>query len=342
MSRSRGALGIGFRAVRGDFLQMMLAVLVGLSCSRFVMADDDESVKSELTTVIEQLENPSFEKREEATRHLGELIDFDFNVLYVFLKDYDLSAEQRNRVLKVINDKLINRPRGALGISMNTRPNPRNNVVEITALVVGMPAEKVLKVGDRIRRIDNTVIRHGEDLRWVVQTRMPGDKILITLDRPKSDKNGLRLFNEQNQVVYEFVQVELELGSVAVLSRSSNGNINSKLVQDDRMRQAQVAAAIFAPKPRLITVRNPEDLHQALLGPDPDFPEVDKHSVIKLMLSDLERIVKGDKPLTTADEERWNSYQRQLALEVAHPGNSPERMEFLKKVFKRFLKLRQK
>lgn len=330
------------RAVRGDFLQMMLAVLVGLSCSRFVMADDDESVKSELATVIEQLENPSFEKREEATRHLGELIDYDFNVLYMFLKDYDLSAEQRNRVLKVINDKLINRPRGALGISMSNSMNPRSNAVEITALVSGMPAEKVLRVGDRIRRIDNTIIRQGEDLRWVVQTRMPGDKILITLDRPKSDKNGLRLFNELNQVVYDFVQVELELGSVAVLSRTSSGNINSNLVRKERERQVQDAAERFAPTPKLITVRNPEDLYQALLGPDPDFPEADRHRVIQLMLSELERIIMGNEPLTTADEERWNRYQKQLALEIVHPDNTPEDKEYLNNVLKRFLKLRQK
>lgn len=339
MSRSQGEPGIHRDAARREILRVVLAVFVGLSCSRFVMADDDEFMTEQMIAVIEQLENPSFEKREEATRRLAELIDFDVNVLFSFLEECDLSAEQRNRVLRVFTDKLINRPRGALGISMNPRSNPRNYAVEIIGLVSGMPAEKVLRVGDRIRRIDSTVVRQGEDLRWVVQSRMPGDKVLITLDRPKSDQNGLRIFNEKNEVIYELVQVELELGSVALLTESNGGNVGNS-VRADRIKRAQDATARFAPTPKLIIIQNRDDLHRAMLGSVPDDPEVDKHRVIRLMLHDLERIVKGEEPITTADEERWNSYQKQLALEVTHPDNTKERKDFLMKVFKRFLELK--
>ena len=338
MSRSRGEPGIHRDAAPREILQVVLAIFISLSCSQFVIADDDEFMTKQMIAVVEQLENPSFEKREEATRRLAELIDFDINLLTSFLKDPDLTAEQRNRLLRVFNDKLINRPRGALGISMNTRSNPRNYAVEIIGLVRGMPAEKVLRVGDRIRRIDSIVVRRGEDLSWVVQSRMPGDKVLITLDRPKSDQNGLRIFNEKNEVIYELVQIELELGSVAFLTESSSGNVGNR-VREDRIKQAQVATARFAPTPKLITILNRDDMHRAMLGSDPVDPEVDKHPIIRLMLQDLERIVKGQEPITAADEERWNKYQKQLALQVVHPDNTKKRRDFLRMVFERFLEL---
>ena len=178
-------------------------------------------------------------------------------------------------------------------------------------------------------------------MRWVVQSRMPGDKVLITIDRPKSDQKGLRLFNEKNKVIYELMQVELELGSVALLTESNGTNVASR-VRDERIKRAHDATARFAPTPKIITIQNRDDMHRAMLGSDPVDPEVDKHPIIRLMLQDLERIVKGEVPITTADEARWNRYQKQLALEVVHADNTKERKAFLRKVFERFLELKQR
>ena len=106
MSRNRMVSVIRRDAGPPGFLRLVLAILVSLSCPRFIMADGDGAMTTQIVAVVEQLEDPSFEKREEATRRLGELIDFDVNLLSSFLEDSELSAEQRNRLLRVYHDKL--------------------------------------------------------------------------------------------------------------------------------------------------------------------------------------------------------------------------------------------
>ena len=104
MNRNQMVSGIHRDAAQPEIPRLVLAFLVCLSCSRFILADDDESMTTQMIAVVEQLEDPSFEKREEATRRLGELIDFNVNLLFLFLEDNNLSAEQRNRVLRVFHD----------------------------------------------------------------------------------------------------------------------------------------------------------------------------------------------------------------------------------------------
>ena len=211
---------------RSRWRRVVMSVVLGVACvSTGAIADD-------LGEVIEQLASPSFVDRQAASALLGEIIDHNIERLYSYLEDPTLTSEQRYRVLAVAADKLVNRPRGALGISMAPRAMAMRQPVEIQALIAGMPAAKVLRVGDRIRRIDNTSINGSEALRWFVQSKLPGDVVLVTIDRPRLDEDGLRIFDARNNMLYETTQVEMELGSVEQLDRSSPGRSTSAEVQE--------------------------------------------------------------------------------------------------------------
>lgn len=342
----RDAIENGFRTrlqcrsapIASAALVLMLAASSGLAQT------DDETASApdgdQLRTVVRQLEHPSWAQREAATRKLSEIVDENVNALYVFLEDSRMSPEQRYRLLQVYGDKLINRPRGALGISMDPRPGRIGEGVTIIALVPGMPAEKVLSVGDRIRRIAGAPIHSMDDLRWAVQTKRPGDLVLLTIDRPKVDENGLRVFDANNELVYETMQVEFELGSLDELNEINGGRVDTTTILQQRQQQVAEAIEMFGPPVREIVVRNKEAMIQAMVDGPGQGTDVDDHPIIRAMLQDVERIVRGNRPITPTDIDRWNAFQRQLSLEYRQAGLSREEKAYLFKVIKRFLDLR--
>lgn len=294
-----------------------------------------------LRPVVVKLDDASFDLREEATKQLKDLVGDDVGALQAFLQDGGLSSEQRYRLLQVYSDKLLNRPRGALGISMNPRPAMGDDGVEIMALVQGMPAEEVLKVGDVIREIDGELIRDSNDLRWHVQTKKPGDFIMLVIDRPRTDENGLRVFDEHNNVVYDRMRVEFELGSLDRLNEINGTNVGEDgQVQQERQARVEAALRSFSPPMHEIEVRNKAAMIQAMLDGPNSSADVDDHPIIVAMMQDVERIVKGNLPVTAADLERWNAYQSQLAREYSDPDISRAEQEYLLRVIKRFLELR--
>ena len=117
-------------------------------------------------------------------------------------------------MLRVVRWRVRDRPRGAVGIRMSTS---RKGVM-VTELVPGLPAERVLKVGDQITRINDTEVRSNTDLVGVVQRLLPGTAITMTVLRPKSVKDGDPPANGQpDEMPEERIEVEFQLGSYAKL-----------------------------------------------------------------------------------------------------------------------------
>lgn len=302
-----------------------------------VGADADE-----LEDVIEQLGHPSFVERQAASAQLRDIVDYNIASLYSYLENPELSAEQRYRVLAVAADKLINRPRGALGISMAQQGRALRQPVKIASLIDGMPASRVLKVGDCIRRIDATAIQSSEDLRGFVQSKLPGDVVLVTVDRPKVDDGGARLFDENEKMIYETVQVEMELGSVEQLDQNGTGNVNVAGVMENVLERVARTNERYGPVPVDIVISNREDLHAAIVGLTAGSTEVDQHPIIKRLLDDVRRIQLGGEEITNADHQRWQGWQTQLARQVTSTQTTPEQRDFLMNVIKRFNSLRPK
>ncbi|MFM9168704.1 MAG: PDZ domain-containing protein, partial [Phycisphaerales bacterium] len=96
-----------------------------------------------------------------------------------------LSAEAHRRLLAVGRSRIVDAPRGALGIQMAGRFASPDGVV-ITALIPNMPARLVLKPGDRIVLLDGKPIQVDQQLSSIVQTKRPGERIKVVVMRGAS------------------------------------------------------------------------------------------------------------------------------------------------------------
>lgn len=209
-----------------------------------------------LSRLVDRLEDASYAGREEATARLLE-DTFDNAQLYTVLRG-DLSPEQRHRLLTVVCQRLLGAPRGAVGIAY-PRVQPvsgRPFEIVVTDLLPDLPAQHLLMIGDRITHVDGRPLQDGHHFIISVQSKKPGEPIRLTLNRAKSDENQERIRDEQGQLVYETLEVELQLGSVENL-RDANGNppAQKSPVVLLRKDEALQATRRFAPRPRLIQIR---------------------------------------------------------------------------------------
>jgi hypothetical protein len=134
------------------------------------------------------------------------------------LERKDLDVEQRHRLLRVLRWRVLYKPRGAVGILMK----PGTLGVEINEVIPGLPAEKVLKAGDQIVKINGEEVRVNNDLVAVVQSMLPGTMIEMTINRPDPNREeGLE------------IKVEFPLGSYEKLQKN-DGNVNFSNPETDR------------------------------------------------------------------------------------------------------------
>lgn len=183
-------------------------------------------ISQNVRDLVGQLDAPEFVAREQATRRLIDLRVDDVQLFAVFERG-NLTAEQRHRLLYVVRERLLNTPRGALGIRMdvaqqaNVRIPGRDVVdedippgVKILEVIPGMPAERVLRVGDVITHIEGSLLKSSDDLIDLVQTRRPGDVITMQVQRPQRDENGRFINDAAGEAVTETLDLEITLGSV--------------------------------------------------------------------------------------------------------------------------------
>jgi hypothetical protein len=142
-------------------------------------------IPDEVLRQVELLGSPDWAIREKATRTLYEMKVAD-EILLATLIDRELGIEQRSRLIASISQRITNAPRGAVGIRMRRNMGGQPGVV-VEAVIAGMPGEKFLKPGDRIKSIDGLGITTSDDLTSLVQGRLPGDKLVFEVDRKVLD-----------------------------------------------------------------------------------------------------------------------------------------------------------
>lgn len=163
-------------------------------------------IPASVQRLVANLDDASYLVREQATVDLQAHPSSD-EVLLAVLERERLTAEQRHRLLRAMQWRIQERPRGAVGIRMSAG---RNGVL-VTELIADLPAEKVLRVGDQILEINGKVVRENLDLVQVVQRLMPGTEIQMRVLRPRAE--GLEP---------EHVNVEFSLGSYKKLGNEPN------------------------------------------------------------------------------------------------------------------------
>ena len=205
--------------------------------------------------LLVHLDDPSYAARQEAS---ARLLDQAFSIEQIQqgLSRRDLSPEQRHRLLAVYSERVLNIPRGALGITMTfARPvvAGQPGEVVINSLLPGLPAERVLQRGDRIGRIDGSPLLSNTDLLRQIQSKRPGDEVVMTVRRIRRDKEGVPVVDEALQPVYEELTVMVALCSAELLDQFETGSQRGpNIVQQARQKQIADARRNFAGRPRLI------------------------------------------------------------------------------------------
>lgn len=223
--------------------------------------------------LVDQLDGPEFAERAWATRKLIDL-RIDDNQLLAVLHRGELSAEQNHRLLFVMRQRLLNTPRGALGIRMDAaRPVLPQNLqqhlpdadepapaalpgVLVLEVIPGMPAEGILRAGDRITHIDNTPVQISDDLIDLVQTRRPGDTIHMTVLRPKRDGQGRFINDAPDRADHDQVKLQIILGSVEKLHDPTMPTPPSRL-ELQRRRMLTAIEHRYGNKARAIEIKQP-------------------------------------------------------------------------------------
>ena len=171
-----------------------------------------------LLECIARLDDPKFEVRQRASAEL-EAGAFPLEEMIAALTRGRLSPEQHARLVAAACTRALALPRGALGIRMQSSMDRLRPGVEISMLLPGMPAERVLRPGDRIERIGDTVLEASDQLVAMIQSRVPGDTVTLTVARARRDERGRIQVGDDGATLEDRIEVEVELADAAELER---------------------------------------------------------------------------------------------------------------------------
>ncbi len=171
--------------------------------------------------------------------------------LFAALARGRLSEEQIERALAAAHSKVMAMPRGALGLRMQPSGDLAHPGVEVIMLIPNLPAEKVLKVGDRIEKIDGKAIDDSNDLVEIIQSKLPGEIVRLNVARPLRDERGKQVLNENREVVEENLTIDVPLASATELEQLEErlAPQSRSIVLERRKKALEEAHARFTPKP---------------------------------------------------------------------------------------------
>jgi len=203
-----------------------------------------------LLLCIDRLGDSTYATREEA---MVELLNGGFikDQMYAALAKLRLTAEQRHRLLVVVQDRLLTTPRGAVGIQVN--PRLRHGKIVVQDLLPDLPARNVLERGDCITHLNGKPLSDWNEFVEQVQTRAPGTKITVTIERVVSGRRPNRHDLAAQELQVKTMDVEIELGSADMLRDPISGKVQrGGQVYQRLAAEAAAAARIFGPQPRQI------------------------------------------------------------------------------------------
>ncbi|MEX0876516.1 MAG: PDZ domain-containing protein [Phycisphaerales bacterium] len=137
----------------------------------------------EVRELVELLGSDSWLERDLAMIELGGLHPrITLEDLEGFLPDPDLSAEQLARLVQAARDRYMTHPKGALGVSFGTI---RIGSIEVMPIQDDerFPASAMLRGGDQIAMVGDTVIDGSLSLRAQILSREPGDTLPVLVIR---------------------------------------------------------------------------------------------------------------------------------------------------------------
>lgn len=194
-------------------LGTVLAVVGMLGAGRGAEAPIERRIEQ----IVERLASQSWEEREAASEELMALpMPEAQGPIIRRLELGGLTPEQRHRLVDAASRRLVEQPRGALGISMDMFGNPFGGV-RVSAVIPGMPASEVLRPGDVIETINGQPITSSAVLSDLIQRLAPGTPVRLRIHRPVLDDQGRPRRDRAGQPVSKPLEVTMKLGSMEQL-----------------------------------------------------------------------------------------------------------------------------
>jgi hypothetical protein len=269
-----------------------------------------------VTSMVRALGATDFAQRDAATTALRDAKVPDEQIwIHLLSTPGGLSYEAHARLLDIGNARIKDAPRGALGIQMAPRMG-ENDGVTVTALIPNMPAQKVLRPGDRIVELDGKPIQVSTQLSAIVQTKRPGERIALVVMRGQRDAVGRVVGGPDGRPVETRHELEIEVGSRADLEKFGGGGMDAPIFDGGRNHMSELLLATFPAPVRMMRMErvpgeliavdsHPEivRLQAQLARPDGLGLGAGVRSVLRARLDSLEASARA--PGLTDDERAW-------------------------------------
>jgi hypothetical protein len=232
------------------------------------------------------LDSAEFDRRQAASAALLDPAIQDAE-LWALLDREPRSLEARERLLEAACQRIVDRPRGALGIRMGNMAPPRSGVL-VQATVPGLPADRVLVAGDVVQRVDDAPIESIEAMANELQGRAPGQEVRLQVLRTERDAAGKPLPGPDGRVIERQIEIRVPLGNANDLERADRGQragfpqvpnqvVMRRAIQVTTLRRRFGGASVVEVMPmdhaREGAV-DPPDTAPVRPGPDPNAPAV--------------------------------------------------------------------
>ena len=269
-----------------------------------------------VTSMVRALGATDFAQRDAATTALRDAKVPDEQIwIHLLSTPGGLSYEAHARLLDIGYARIKDAPRGALGIQMAPRMG-ENDGVTVTALIPNMPAQKVLRPGDRIVELDGKPIQVSTQLSAIVQTKRPGERIALVVMRGQRDAVGRVVGGPDGRPVETRHELEIEVGSRADLEKFGGGGMDAPIFDGGRNQMSELLLATFPAPVRMMRMErvpgeliavdsHPEivRLQAQLARPDGLGLGAGVRAVLRAQLDSLEASARA--PGLTDNERAW-------------------------------------
>ena len=223
-----------------------------------------------------------------------------------------LTNEQRLRLLRAVETRLLLLPRGALGIHMNRaiadftdQAGQQVRGVEVLELLPGMPAEEHLRVGDILISIEDEPFESSEDVSRLIKQYWPGEEVELEVSRDEPvDAAGTPRRTRR-------LRFRVKLGSTDQLNRQST---NRWAVQERRPLEDRVRRYYEQHSPQARPLRAPEkETAPPQVG---DLPMgLDPAIILQQVINDRAATEAGLSGSLTREElqAKWQDYARDIS-----------------------------
>ena len=297
----------------------LLIITIGLSS---VMADSLPPTRPEmpadprhrLSRYMDRLDSDRWLDRETATIDLARDRVVEENVIVERLAQSLMTQEQRLRLLRAIETRLLLLPKGALGISMKKhisdfvdQDGEPVRGVEVVDLIPGMPAEDVLRIGDVMVSIEDQPFEVPSQVSSLIKQYWPGDEVELEIARDDVVDGDDAVRRSRR------IRIRIQLGSTEQLVQQ---NRNSRFSNSDRHqdeRRVYEYYELHGPKPRLLNPPEndgePMQVSNMPMGFNVDL-------ILQQLVADREAVLEKRPGAMTAVEftEKWTRYSQDISI----------------------------